>query len=143
MAIGSLRFRIHPGEPTGPMTRYSIEIDGTEFVSSSVLAEDFRYILDHCDEMAVPGKRLDILFSGASPFSVAVVNRDGSLFLRISDNFDGGVLDEPVEPLVLRAALAAFIEGFLDRPGQDPEWVAGLRGPLARFRDWPGPAVRG
>lgn len=143
MAIGSLVFRIRPGEQTGPRTSYSIDIDGTEFVSSSVLADDFSYLLAHGDEMAVPGKRLDVLFTGASPYSVAVVNRDGSLFLRIMDNFDGGVLDEPVDHSVLRTALAAFIEEFLDRPGTDPEIVAALRVALGRFRDWPGPAVRG
>jgi len=143
MAIGSLQFRLHPQEHARPLTAYSIVIDGTELVTSSVLQDDFEYLLSRHEQMAVPGMRLDVLFTGATPFSVSIVNRHGSLLLRISDSFDGGVLEEPVDFSVLKTALAAFVDEFLGRPGLDAAVRAALGEALERFRAWQGPSFKG
>lgn len=142
MGIGSLQFRLHPEATPSRKPQYSIVIDGTELVTSSVLQDDIEYLLAHCEGLSVPGKRLDVLFTQASPFSVSVQNRDGALLLRISDNFDGGVLEEPVDFPVLRAAICGFVEELVARPGMDPAARSGLLEALGRFRAWPGPVLR-
>jgi hypothetical protein len=143
MGILSLKFRLHPEAHPRQRPVYSMVIDGAEFVTSSSLLDDFEHLLAKFEELAVPQNRFDLLFTGASPYSVAVIGRGGDLLLRISDGFDGGVLEEAVDFTLLRTALAGFIEEFLGRPGLDAPSQNRLGEALGRFRAWPGPVPRG
>jgi hypothetical protein len=142
MGIGSLEFRLLPEAHPHRRPAYSIVIDGGEFVTSSFLLDDIEHLLGKFEDIALPQKKFDLLFTGASPFSVSITGLGGSLLLRISDNFDGGVLEEPVDPSLLKTALAEFIEDFLGRPGPDAAVQTRLREALGRFRAWPGPVLR-
>ena len=142
MGIGSLEIRLHPQEHPHRRPSYSLTIDGAQFVTSSFLLDDTDHLLGRYEELALPGNRFDLLFTGASPYSVSIINRGGALLLRISDNFDGGVLEEQVDFTVLKTALAAFMEDFLGRPGLDAQSRNRLREALVHFRAWPGPVLK-
>jgi hypothetical protein len=142
MGIGSLELRLQPDALSQLRPTYSLVIDGGEFVTSSFLQDDIEHLLGKFEEMAITQKRFDLLFTGAVPFSVSTIDDGGALLLRISDNFDGGVLEEPVDFSVLKTALAAFIEDFLGRPELDAPLRANLREALGRFRAWPGPLFK-
>jgi hypothetical protein len=142
MGIGSLELWLQRDAFSHRRPTYSLVIDGGEFVTSSFLQDDIEHLLSNFEKMAIPGKRFDLLFTGAVPFSVSIMNRGGALLLRISDNFDGGVIEESVDFTLLKTALAAFIEDFLGRPELDAPLRANLREALGRFRAWPGPLLK-
>ena len=139
MGIGSLELRLQREVLSHRRPTYSIVIDGQEFVTSSFLLDDIEHLLSKFGDMAIPGSRFDLLFTGAVPFSVSIIDRGGTLVFRISDDFDGGVLEEPVDFTLLKTALAAFIEDFLGRQELDIPLRTRLREALGRFRAWPGP----
>jgi hypothetical protein len=142
MGIGKLQIRLHRDGPPLPRPTYSLEIDGGEYVTSSFLLQDIGHLMTGFGDMGVSGKRFDLFFTGADPFSISIINRDGTMVLRITDNFDGGVLEEALDLTLLKAALAAFIEDVLGRPGIDDDARCRLREGLDRFRAWPGPGLR-
>jgi len=142
MGIGSLAIRLpQQSRPAGRQT-YSIVIDSKEFLTSSSLLDDIDHLLARYEDMAVPGARFDLLFTSAGPYSASIHNRGGALLLRISDSFDGGVLEEIVDFIVLRQALAGLIGEFLGMRWLDAAVTARLTEALGRFSAWPGPVLR-
>lgn len=134
-----IAFSLEGADLSAPRPSFKVIVDESEFVTSCALADDIAHLLDRFTEMAGEGSRFDLFFSGAYPYSVSVLRRDGGHYLRITDNFDGTVLEEWVRLGDLRAALVDFVDEWLSGAGRGMPAEAGMRENLRKLREWPGP----
>jgi hypothetical protein len=138
MTIRRLAFEPAPGG-TGRKTVLRLLIDDGEYVTACFLAEDLVNFAGRYTELADEGKRFDLFFSNAGPFSVSVTRRGAALYLRLSDSFDGGVFEDDVPFDVLRTALLGLMEAVARLPAADERSRNDLLRGIAAFRAWPGP----
>jgi len=139
MEGGSITFTLVRADLSAPRQHFKVMVDGTEFVTSCALLEDIAHILSHYTDMAEEGKRFDLFSTNTSPYSVSVTRMEGLFYLRMTDNFDGNILEERVRFDALRGALERFIEETLSKNPKGVPDEDGLRDRLKRFREWPGP----
>ncbi len=119
----------------------SIQIDDAEYRTACFLAEDLVRSVSRFREMDEEGKRFDLFFSNAVPFSVSVTRRGPALYLRISDSFDGGVFEESVPLEKLRGALADLAGAVLRAPGTDEQERRALADGLPALVAWRRPVT--
>jgi hypothetical protein len=140
MSISRLAFEPMPGA-SGNKMMFKIRIDDREYVTGCFLGDDLVNLVKRFDEISVDGSRFDLFFSNASPFSVSVACRGKELYLRISDNFDGGVLEDRVAFTAFKFALIDLMEAVLGFPSVDPFLREALSAGLADFGTWRGPVI--
>jgi len=140
MSIGRLAFSLVPGG-SGPKTMFKMMIDDREYVTGCFLADDLVNLVKRFTEIAEEGRRFDLFFSNASPFSVSISCRGPDLYIRLSDSFDGGVLEDRVAFTALKFALADLAESLLRGGSVDPSLREELEKGLADFRQWRGPVT--
>jgi hypothetical protein len=126
-------------DPQAKRQRFKVVVDGTEYVTSSALLEDIAHLLSHYTDLAEEGKRFDLFSTNTTPFSVSAIRKHGPLYLMMTDNFDGNILEVRVSLGALRDALARFIDNVLSGMPKGSSDEKGLREGLKRFRDWPVP----
>ena len=139
MTISRLQFRL-ASELSDSKTTFKIIIDGREYITACFLIDDILNLLHRYTELAEEGRKLDLFFSNASPFSMSISYRGGTHYLRLSDNFDGGILEDRVSFIALKSAISDFISEVLDHFGRNQFMREELRSGLQQFNDWPGPA---
>jgi hypothetical protein len=142
MSIVRLGFELAPGG-SGRKRFFRIIIDGREYVTGCFLAEDLANLARRYPELASEGKRFDLFFSNAGPFSVSVFRRGGELYLRISDSFDGGVLEDGVGFDELRSALLGLMEAVARLPSTEARSRSDIESGMAGLRAWAGPFTEG
>lgn len=140
MSIGRIAFALAPGG-SGARTMFVIKIDDREYVTGCFLADDLVHLVKRFPEIAEEGRRFDLFFSNASPFSVALHRRGPDIYLRISDSFDGGILEDSVAFFALRSAILDLMEAVLRLPSVDPFLRGELEKGMAAFREWRGPVT--
>lgn len=140
MPISRLAFEPVPGA-SGKKTMFKIRIDDREYVTACFLADDLVNLVKRFNEISVEGSRFDLFFSNAGPFSVSVACRGKELYLRISDSFDGGVLEDRVAFTALKIALIDLAEAVLGFPSLDPFLREELSTGLPELRGWRGPVT--
>jgi hypothetical protein len=140
MSISRLAFALVPGG-SGAKTMFKIKIDDREYLTGCFLADDLVNIVKRYPEITANGSHFDLFFSNASPFSVSVSCRGNDLYVRISDSFDGGVLEDRVAFTALKFALIDLMEAVLRIPSVDPFLCEELENGLLGFRQWQGPVT--
>ncbi len=140
MSIGRIAFALTPGG-TGEKAVLRLQIDDAEYLTACFLADDLANLVRRFPEMDEDGRRFDLFFSNAGPFSVSVTRRGRELYLRISDSFDGGVLEDSVPFAMLRAALADLVAEVLRAPGLEDSRRRELSDGLPALRDWRWPVT--
>jgi hypothetical protein len=138
MGIGRLSFSLVPG-PSGPRTSFRILVDGREYLTSCFLLDDLLNLFRRYSELGEEGRRFDLFFSNSEPYSVSVTRRGRAVYLRISDNFDGGVLEQSVAFRALRTALEDLAAEALGKIKTEPGARDKLRRGLEELRRWSGP----
>ena len=135
MTIGRLAFSPAPGG-NGDRAFLRIQIDEAEYLTACFLGDDLANLVRRFPEMAEEGRRFDLFFSNASPFSVSVTRRGPELYLRVSDSFDGGVFEDRLGFETLRGALAGLVEAVLRAPGTGEDWRRALAEGLPALENW-------
>lgn len=139
MQGGSITFTLVRADPSAQRQHFKVGIEGAEYATSCALLEDIAHLLSHYTDLAEEGKRFDLFSTNTAPFSISVIRKDGLFYLRMTDNFDGNILEERVSIGALRDALARFIDKELSSLATGLPDEKGLRDGLKRFRDWPVP----
>jgi hypothetical protein len=140
MSISRLAFSLVPGG-SGPKKMLKMRLDDRDYVTGCFLADDLVHLVKRFAELDEEGRRFDLFFSNASPFSVSVTRRGPDLYVRISDNFDGGILEDRVAFAALKGALIDLQEAVLRLQSVDPLVREQLEKGLAGFRQWQGPVT--
>ena len=137
MGIDRFSLRLAPGR-SGEKIPFRVIIDGREYATSCLLLDDLLSFFGRFRELGEEGRRLDLFFSSAEPYSVSVTRRGGALYLRISDNFDGGILEQGIELRALAAAVEQLAAEALERVKMDQTKREGLRHGIEDLRRWSG-----
>ena len=140
MSISRLAFALVPGG-SGSKTMFKIQIDDREYLTGCFLADDLVNIVKRVPEVTEEGRRFELFFSNSDPFSVSVSARGNDLYLRISDSFDGGVLEDRVAFTALKFALLDLMEAVLRLPMLDPFLREELASGLVDVRQWRDPVT--
>lgn len=140
MEGAGIAFILLRADLSAPRQQFKVAVDGTEYLTSCALLEDIAHILSHYADLAEEGKRFDLFSTNTDPYAVSVIRRDGLLYLRMTDNFDGNILEERVGFDALKDALTRFSGEFLSRAAGRVPGEEDLQKGLKTFRDWSGPA---
>jgi hypothetical protein len=140
MTIGRLEFSLASGGK-GDRAVLRIRVDDAEYLTACFLSEDLVKLVRRFREMGEEGRRFDLFFSNASPFSVSVTRRGPELYLRISDSFDGGVFEDRLPFEMLRGALAALAEAVLLAGGMGEDRRRELAEGLPALKEWRWPVT--